>query len=101
MSAPFSPMNALALLDFTTSYPSPGTTRVVVHGEVDLSTAGALRDRLLQVLHEQTPAVLEVGFATVTFLDCSGVGALVIARNAAVRAGVQLRISHPQRVVRR
>jgi hypothetical protein len=74
MSASFSPVIALALLHFDTSYPAPGTTRVIVSGEIDLSTADALRDRLLQVLREQAPAV---------------------------HAGIQMRVTHLQRIVRR
>jgi anti-anti-sigma factor len=101
MSASFSPVIALALLHFDTSYPAPGTTRVIVSGEIDLSTAGALRDRLLQVLREQAPAVLDVDLARVTFLDCAGVGALVAVRNAAVHAGIQMRVTHLQRIARR
>jgi len=101
MSASFSPVIALAILHFDTSYPTPGTTRVIVSGEVDLSTADALRDRLLEVLREQTPAVLDVDLGRVAFLDCAGVGALVAVRNAAVHAGIQLRVTHLQRIVRR
>jgi len=37
----------------------------------------------------------------VTFLDCAGIGALVGVHNAAVHAGCQMRVSHPQPFVRR
>lgn len=70
-------------------------------GEVDLATATALCDRLLSVLHDHIPAVLDVDLAGVTFLDCAGLGALVAVRNAAVQAGSQLRVTHPQPIVRR
>jgi anti-anti-sigma factor len=101
MSTPFSPVTASPLLDLHISHPAPGTTRVRVSGEVDLFTATVLLQRLLQVLREQRPTVLDVDLATVTFLDCHGVDALVVARDAARHAGVQLRVSHPQRIVRR
>jgi anti-anti-sigma factor len=101
MSSTFSPVTALAQLHLDTSYPSPGTARVAVIGEVDLATAPALRNRLLHVLHEQTPAVLDVDLAGVTFLDCTGVSALVAVRNAAVHAGRQMRVTHLQPIVRR
>jgi anti-anti-sigma factor len=42
-----------------------------------------------------------VDLAGVTFLDCTGISALVIVRNAARRTGGQVRITHPQPVVRR
>jgi anti-anti-sigma factor len=101
MSTTLSPVTALTQLHLDTSRPSPSTARVAVAGEVDLATAHLLRDRLLGVLREQTPAVLDVDLARVTFLDCTGISALVAVRNAAVHVGRQMRVSHPQPIVRR
>jgi anti-anti-sigma factor len=89
MSAKLSSVTALAQRRIDTSYPSPATARVAVVGEVDLATAPVLRDGLLNVLHGQTPAVLDVDVDGVTFLDCTGIGVLVGVRNAAVQAGRQ------------
>jgi anti-anti-sigma regulatory factor len=82
----FSPVTGLAQLHIDISYPSAVTARVAVAGEVDLATTPVLRD---------------VDLAGVTFLDCTGLGALVAVRNAAIRAGGQMRVSHPQPIVRR
>jgi anti-anti-sigma factor len=101
MSTPFSPIPSLAYIHLDTSYPSPSTARVAVIGEVDVATAPALCDVLLDVLQEQTYVLLDVDLAGVTFLDCAGVAALVAVRNAAVRAGRQLRVSHPRPIVGR
>jgi anti-anti-sigma factor len=101
MSTKLSPVTALAQLRIDTSCPLPATARVAVVGEVDLATAPGLRDRLLSVLHEQNPAVLDVDLAGVTFLDCTGIGALVAVRNAAVHEGCQVRVCHPQPITRR
>jgi anti-anti-sigma factor len=101
MSTTLSSVTALNQLHLDTIRPAPGTARVTVIGEVDPATAPALQDRLLTVLHEQTPDVLDVDLAGVTFLDCTGIGALVAARNAAIHAGAQVRVSHPQPSVRR
>lgn len=79
----------------------PGTARVLVTGEVDLATAPELRERLLGVLHTQGPAVLDIDLAEVTFMGCAGVGALVAVNNAAIHAGCQVRVCHPQPIVRR
>jgi anti-anti-sigma factor len=87
-------------LHLDTSWPAPSTARVAVAGEVDLTTAHLLRDRLLGVLREQTPALLDVDLAGVTFLDCAGISALVAARNAAMRTGRQVRVTHPHPIVR-
>jgi anti-anti-sigma factor len=101
MSTTLAPVTALNQLHLDTTRPAPSTVRVAVAGEIDLATAPTLQDRLITVLHEQTPAVLVVDLAGVTFLDCTGIGALVAARNAAIHAGGQIRISHPQPIVRR
>jgi anti-anti-sigma factor len=94
------PVTGLAQLHIDTSYPSPGTARVAVAGEVDLATTPVLRERLLRVLRDQRPDLLDVDLAGVTFLDCTGLGVLVAVRNAAIRAGRQMRVSHPQPIVR-
>jgi anti-anti-sigma factor len=97
----FSPVTMSARLHFDTSYPSAVTSRVAVAGEVDLATTPVLRERLLRVLRDRRPDLLDVDLAGVTFLDCTGLGALVAVRNAAIRAGGQMRVSHPQPIVRR
>jgi anti-anti-sigma factor len=91
----------LTPLHLEATCPSPGTVRVAVTGEVDIATATVLRDRLLGVLDGQRPSVLEIDLAGVTFLDCAGLGALVAARNAAVRSGRQMWVTHPHPFVRR
>jgi anti-anti-sigma factor len=91
----------LTQLRADTTRPAPSTVRIVVVGEIDLATAPTLHGRLLTVLHEQAPAVLVIDLAEVTFLDCAGIGMLVAARNTAIRAGGQVRISQPQPTVRR
>jgi anti-anti-sigma factor len=101
MSATLSLVTALTQLHLDTTWPSPTTARVAVVGEVDLATAHLLRDRLLSVLRDQAPAVVDVDFAGVNFLDCTAIGALVAARNAAIHAGRQVRVSQPQPIVRR
>jgi hypothetical protein len=53
------------------------------------------------VLHDHNPDLLDVDLGEVTFLDCAGIGALVGVRNAAVQAGRQMRVTHPQPIVRR
>jgi anti-anti-sigma factor len=101
MSTTLSLVTALTQLHLDTTWPSPTTARVAVVGEVDLATAHLLRDRLLDVLREQAPAVVDVDLAGVTFLDCTALSALVAARNAAVHAECQVRVSRPQPIVRR
>jgi anti-anti-sigma factor len=101
MSTTLSPASALNPFRIHTTRPAPSMARVAVVGEIDMATAPTLHDRLLTVLNEQTPAVLDVDLAGVTFLDCTGIGVLVAARNAAIHTGAQVRVSHPQPNVRR
>ena len=96
-----SPVNPLTQLHIDTTYPSPATARVAVCGEVDLATAPVLRDRLLGVLGDQGPTMVSVDLAGVSFLDCTGINALIAARNAAARTGRQMRVTQPQPIVRR
>lgn len=102
MSIKLSPVFALMPLHIViTSCPSSVAARVAVAGEVDLATAPALREALLDALHSYSPAVLDLDLAAVTFLDCAGIGALVAVHDAAVDAGCQLRVSNLQPIVHR
>lgn len=101
MSTTSSPLTPVPQLHIDTSRPSPTLARVVVIGEVDLATAPLLRHRLMSVLHDRTPAVVEVDLTGVSLLDCAGLGALVAVRNAAVHTGQEMRVSHLRPIVRR
>jgi anti-anti-sigma factor len=81
------------------SFPSPGSVRMAVAGEIDLATAPTLGMRLLTVMDAHHPVVIDVDLAEVGFLDCSGIGALVTVRNAAEKSGCQVWVSHPQPLV--
>jgi len=101
MSITFPPVTPLAQLRIDTSCPAPGTVRVAVAGEIDLSTADVLHAGLLAVLSAQLPEHIEVDLAGVTFMDCGGLTVLVAVGNAAAHTGCQLRITNPQPIVRR
>jgi anti-anti-sigma factor len=101
VSATFLPVTALMQLQLSTSYPSADTARVVVAGEVDMATSAMLGDWLFGLLCGQPIAVLEVDLAECGFLDCTGIGVLVGARNAAVHTGRQMLVIRAQPIVRR
>jgi anti-anti-sigma factor len=101
MITTFTPATPLAPLSIDASCPSPGTTRVTVAGEIDLSNSDLLHVRLLNILSTLHPRRIEVDLAGVTFLDCSGLTVLVVLGRAAARTGCRLRITNPQPVVRR
>ncbi|NKZ04122.1 STAS domain-containing protein [Actinomadura latina] len=71
-----------------------GDTAVVeVAGEIDLRTAGALRDRLVE-LHGRPagagPRRLVADFTAVPFCDAAGLGALVAAHNQIAADGGEI-----------
>ncbi|GID90655.1 STAS domain-containing protein [Amorphoplanes digitatis] len=101
MFTPLSSLTPSAQLCIDTRNVRPGTVRVAVAGEIDLSTAGALHAGLLAVLSAQLPERIEVDLAKVTFMDCAGLAVLVAAGKTAARTGCQLRITNPQPIVRR
>ncbi len=69
----------------------PGGEAVVsVSGELDIATGEELRDRLSQVLAHHGDVVVDL--AGVTFLDCSGLRALLAVRQQAARAHARLRL---------
>ncbi|MGW5265915.1 STAS domain-containing protein [Microbispora sp. NPDC004025] len=76
-------------------------TRIIACGEIDIGTAGHLYRAVLDVLRRQRPDRIEVDLARVTFLDASGVRALLMSRDAAAEVGCRLTVVEPGRMARR
>lgn len=66
-------------------------TVLEVRGEVDLHSAAQMRDRLLQIIGSGQRVVV-VDLSWLSFIDSTGLGALVAGHNEALRASVALRI---------
>jgi len=62
---------------------------VAVRGEIDVYSAPALKDAVIELLGPEHPAVI-VDLTEVGFLDSTGLGALVAARTSATDAEVRL-----------
>lgn len=77
-----------------------GGLRLVVSGEVDVVSAGRFREHLAAAL-DSAPAALTVDLGGVTFLDSTGLSALVYAHNRARDEGIDLTVADPQPQVRR
>ena len=91
-----------ASLSISTAWPGPGSARVSLAGEIDLSTAQRLRSELLAVIVAAPPgADVRVDLAGVTFVDATGIGVLIRANQAARRAGIGFAVANPTGVVRR
>lgn len=80
----------------------PGrTVWVTGHGEIDMTTVETLSDTLATVLRQERPIHIDVNLAEVTFMDSSGVNALMACRAEAQPAGCRITISHPRPTVHR
>ena len=69
-----------------------GATVVTVSGEVDVETAPALKERLDQVDRSAGEQAVVVDLTAVTFIDSTGLGALIGVRKQCVEAGRDLRL---------
>ncbi len=72
-----------APLRLTTHPTADGGVRLAVAGEIDIATVDPLADAMSGIIRDRRPVRLDVDFAEVTFLDSSGVAALVAAWRAA------------------
>ena len=74
---------------------------VTGHGEVDMTTVHAFSHTLSTVLHQERPLHIDVNLAEVTFMDSSGINALMACRAEAAPTGCRITISHPRPMVHR
>src|SRR4051812_10431968 len=77
-----------------------GVATVDATGELDLLTAPALREALEEAV-ALAPERIVVGMATVTFLDSTGLGALVHGWRLASQEGITLTVRGASPSVRR
>jgi anti-sigma B factor antagonist len=78
----------------------PPVVTVSISGEIDIATCQAMRNALGAGIG-RGPVHLEVDMSAVTFMDASGIGALLAARRQAVDAGGSLTLRAPSSAVRR
>ena len=80
-----------------------GCTRLDVAGELDLATAPALHEAVAGLLAEGEALTLVLDLTGMTFLDSSGLGALLQARAEVLAAGGRLTLAGvrpgPRRVI--
>lgn len=77
-----------------------GGTVIAASGDLDFGTVARFRHCVEQVL-QSPPDVLYIDMGLVTFLDSSGMGALIQAHKQAARAGTRLTVQHPSEPVLR
>jgi anti-anti-sigma factor len=76
------------LLGLSSSPVRAGTVTLTVIGEVDLATAGALRQAMADLVQTDGVQRLIVDFMQVSFLDAAGVTALLAGHRLGQAAGV-------------
>lgn len=69
---------------------SSSPPQLVLSGEVDISVAPLLRDSGTELAKLVAPGRIEIDLGDVTFIDSSGLGALISVRNAADQCGSTL-----------
>jgi anti-anti-sigma factor len=78
-----------------------GSVLLTPAGDIDLATVDHLRETALAALAEHGPKVLEIDLTGVSFMDLSGVTALLNIRTAALDVGTQVVLRHPRPIVHR
>jgi anti-anti-sigma factor len=74
---------------------SDGSAVVEIRGEIDVSSADRLSRILVDIAHRLRPARVVVDLLYLTFIDSSGMGALVAGRNAARAVGIGFTVRQP------
>jgi anti-sigma B factor antagonist len=71
------------------------TLVVTLRGEIDFTNAASIVETIRAAVAQQQPALVRVELAEVTFLDSSGIGALVYAMRAAEEVQAAYRVERP------
>jgi anti-anti-sigma factor len=72
-----------------------------LRGEIDVDTAGEVRDVVAGVLARSRPAQINLNLRLVSFIDSVGISALVAGFQTAQVSGVRLVVTEPSRFVHR
>jgi anti-anti-sigma factor len=72
-----------------------------LRGEIDVDTAGEVRDAVAGVLARSRPAEIHLNLRLVSFIDSVGISALVAGFQTAQVSGVKLLVTEPSKFVHR
>jgi len=78
-----------------TLHGTDGSVLVEVRGEIDLLCAERLERIFVETATRRRPARIVVDLLHVTFIDSTGIGALVAGRNAAHALGIGFTVRQP------
>ena len=85
-------MESTSLVTRTETGPD-GRTIIIAQGDIDLATAGTLRNALARALENPVSVVVDVG--DIGFIDSSGLNAFVWGHQQAQKTGGSLRLRRP------
>ena len=77
-----------------------GYAVVALHGELDISNASDLRERLLAILRDQARSLV-LDLSRLTFIDSTGLSVLVATERQANQLGGTLSLAGPQKIAAR
>lgn len=98
---PDSPAKAGAVLSHQTVRENLDDVRICFSGEIDLSNSDQVDAAVTAALRTHHPRHVYVDLAEVSFLDASGIRALLRCRAQAVEAGCRLAATNPQPTIYR
>ncbi|BFU47686.1 STAS domain-containing protein [Krasilnikovia sp. MM14-A1004] len=89
----------MPVLTVSTHADSDATTRLSATGEIDMVTAVQVTEAVEKTLADREPAHLVIDLSEVTFLDSTGMRALLTAQRVAAEHHSRLRIAGARGVV--
>ena len=78
-----------------------GTATVAVLGEIDFSNADEVAQGIRDAVTDWTPPVVRIDLRNATFIDSTGLGALIEGYRAAVDGGSRFVVANPTTSFRR
>jgi anti-sigma B factor antagonist len=91
-------MHSVPGFTLRTALPAPGLVEARLIGDLDLANAPLVRDELIRMLDEGATK-LSIDLSDLTFLDSTGIAALVVVRKHALDLGVELDVHSPREAV--
>jgi anti-anti-sigma factor len=88
-----------SVFSMTESRTNVGAVCLSLSGDIDVACRDSLRNRLIAMIDIDHVDYLAVDLDRVTFLDCSGIGALICGYNAALAAGCRYEVRNPHGIV--
>ena len=83
------------------TFAEDGTATVIVQGEIDFSNADELADSVREVVADKSPTTVRIDLRRASFIDSTGLGALIEGYQAATEAQTGFVVVNPTPSFRR